>query len=32
MKYKRLGRTGLHVSDLCLGTTTQRGGPGDQNR
>ncbi|WP_434568853.1 aldo/keto reductase [Pseudomonas sp. Z3-8] len=25
MKYKRLGRTGLYVSELCLGTMTLGG-------
>src|ERR1700687_4002204 len=28
MRYRRLGRTGLHVSELCLGTMTFGGGEG----
>jgi len=31
MKYKRLGRTGLYVSELCLGTMTL-GGNADAGR
>jgi len=26
MKYKQLGRTGLYVSEICLGTMTFGGG------